>query len=176
MILVPPTRGILVLLQLWLLTIGVYGETYKCSRQEVPCGCGYWPVSTIERIINGVNARPYSWSMMVSIRLYGDMKHHCGGTILTDSHILTAASCFEYVDLNKPSNIGITTGIYFFAEKNPTERVADSVTIHPKWKSETGALTNDIAIIHLKNPLNITLDSYICTHLYSSSKCIGRRN
>ena len=165
-----PKRGILGLLQLWLLVIGVYGATYKCSREEVPCGCGYWPVSTMERIIDGDDSVPYSWSMMVSIQLYGKMKHHCGGTILTDSHILTAASCFEDIDLNKPSNIGIKTGVYFFAEKNPIERMADAVFIHPKWQSETGALTNDIAIIHLKDPLNITLESYI------ARTCIPRRD
>ena len=170
MVLVPPTRGILVILQLWLLVINVHSENYKCSRQEVPCGCGYWPVSTTERIINGVDSLPYSWSMMVSIRPTDKMEHHCGGTILSDSHILTAATCVELEKSDAPSVLSITTGIYFFAEKNPTVRVADAIYIHPKWKSETGTLTDDIAIIHLKDPLNITLDSYI------ARTCVPRRD
>ena len=171
MALVSTTRGILVILQLWLLVIGVFGRSYRCSRDEVPCGCGHRDVSTMERIINGVDSVPYSWSMMVSIRLRDAMYNLCGGTILTDSHILTAASCFENIDVvGTPSDVTITTGIYFFAEKNPTVRVADAVYIHPKWKSETGALTSDVAIIHLKEPLNITLDSYI------ARTCVPRRD
>jgi hypothetical protein len=54
--------------------------TYQCNRDEVQCGCGRRNVQFSQSHDN--EAVPYSWSMIVSIRLNGENKHLCSGTIL----------------------------------------------------------------------------------------------
>jgi len=55
-----------------------------------------------KRIIGGEDAVRHSWPFLASIRilLNGESEHHCGGTIISDRHILTAAHCiFVHVEL-----------------------------------------------------------------------------
>jgi len=55
-------------------------------------GCG---VSTIagSRIVGGQLADPQEWPWMVALMTDGDY-HFCGGVLITDLHVLTAAHCF----------------------------------------------------------------------------------
>src|SRR5690349_18707897 len=69
---------------------------YVCDKNMVPCGCSPSTVEIKARIINGENVIPYSWSMMVSLRVNQTSRESiCGGTILSESYILTAAHCVD---------------------------------------------------------------------------------
>ena len=70
---------------------------YKCKRIPDQCGCSLANAvfsthnqQTTSTIVDRQDAFPYSWPMMVSVRVNGT-EHFCGGTILSDSLILTAA-------------------------------------------------------------------------------------
>ena len=60
---------------------------------------------TNERIFNGSEASLNAFPWMVSVRfnLFGVLKTDCGGVILSDIFVLTAASCFQ--DLYCPYTI-----------------------------------------------------------------------
>ena len=49
-------------------------------------------------IINGEKAKPGAWPWHVQIFHYGD--HICGGSIISDRWILTAAHCLQLVRRN----------------------------------------------------------------------------
>ena len=45
------------------------------------------------RVINGQNARPHAWPWQVSLR--SNNRHFCGGSLIANNWVLTAAHCFR---------------------------------------------------------------------------------
>jgi hypothetical protein len=139
---------------------------YMCDRNKVNCGCGYRDVRLpTSRIIGGEDAVPNSWSMIVSIRgkRYKDdvyRTHICGGTILNEWYILTAAHCVDDNIVNTYSNITIAIGMHSQLEQNQTIREFDRIIIHPLWDRGT-RFANDIALIRLSEPLNFEINPFI---------------
>jgi secreted trypsin-like serine protease len=122
-------------------------HVYGCDK-KAPCGCGQTDVTlTSSRILDGEYAITHSWPMMVSIQRYN--KHQCGGTILSDSFVLTAAECLSsYED----SNITITAGIHRLSETVIVKRNIDRIYFHPNY-TRVRPYLHDIAIVHLAQPL-----------------------
>ena len=133
---------------------------YQC-RKDVPCGCGQTNVQTEGRIIQGEDARPYSWPMIVSLRAKNNNRHYCGGSILSESFILTAAHCVDAFSSGAKAGIKIVAGIHFLAEKTPLIPEVDQIYIHPNWTGALGNVQNDIALIRLSRPLNFTNNPFI---------------
>jgi len=78
-------------------TIEKSSNIYQCDK-KAPCGCGQTDVNlTISGIIGGEAAIKNSWPMIVSLQ-YND-QHICGGTILSDSFVLTSATCLTYLNM-----------------------------------------------------------------------------
>ncbi|CAF0852847.1 unnamed protein product [Adineta steineri] len=138
--------------------------TYDCNKSKVPCGCGYKNVNICQsRIIGGEGAVQHSWSIIVSLRMdcSGNNKgvtHCCGGTILTESYILTAAHC---VDNSLISNITVVAGIHNRVQINQTIRTVDRIIAHPNYTGPFHGLRNDIALLHLSEPLDFDTSPFI---------------
>ncbi|CAF1538225.1 unnamed protein product [Rotaria sordida] len=138
---------------------------YKCNN-KLSCGCGSSNVEINAYIINGEQAIRCSWPMIVSLRydfIHKNLsKHICGGTILTDLYILTAASCFEVIiDDIKLANISIAVGIHSRSESNQIIRKVDQIIIHQNWTRSQNIYHHDIALLHLSQPLNFHMNSCI---------------
>jgi secreted trypsin-like serine protease len=154
------------------LSVLTNAKHYKCNK-NLSCGCGYTNVEINARIINGEEAVPYSWSMIVSLRydFFHDgnfFRHACAGTILTDSYILTAASCLEVIkDDIQFANATIAAGIHRRSQTTEIIRTIDDILIHPNWK---GSWNNDydIALLHLSEPLDFQMNSFITRTCLSS--------
>jgi secreted trypsin-like serine protease len=132
---------------------------YQCSEYEFQCGCGRRNVA-LSPSTSGTseNALPYSWSMIVSIRVGTSNQHICSGTILDNSYILTAAHCLR----NRSSqNITIEAGMYYRSENGVSIRQVDHIYIHPNYTVGMNLYINDIAILHLSLPLDLENDKNI---------------
>ena len=110
------------------------------------------------RIVGGDIAKKGSWPWLVSLKkkFHGeDPEHFCGGTILSNTRILTAAHCFNGALTGTTSDLPIVSignwnqnddeeeGEFFVKAKN--------VKIHPKFREHPryGSLSYDLAIIEI---------------------------
>ncbi|XP_061115119.1 chymotrypsin-like elastase family member 2A [Conger conger] len=117
-------------------------------------GCGlptFPPVVT--RVVGGVDARPYSWPWQISLQYTsnGNWYHTCGGTLISNDWVLTAAHC-----ISSSRTYRVVLG-----KHNLKETEVDSVAIpaskmivHEKWNPFF--IRNDIALIKLEAPVTVS--------------------
>jgi secreted trypsin-like serine protease len=130
--------------------------------------------SMLSRIINGVESRPNGWPWLVSIGvryrgptgLWQNRTHICGGTLIENSHVLTAAHCLEqkiddrYVPFTSTnpsleSFFVLRIGIHDIRYTRSEELYgARRIFVHERFVSST--FENDIAIIRLDRPVIAT--------------------
>ncbi|XP_063708962.1 mite allergen Der p 3-like [Culicoides brevitarsis] len=100
-------------------------------------------------IIGGMEAKIQDVPYQVALYHYGIFK--CGGSILSEWYILTAAHCLDFAFL--------PTDAVTFRAGSANNRdggvivQAENITIHPEYDAET--FNNDVAIVKLKEPLEL---------------------
>ena len=123
------------------------------TRQSLTNQCGQTFVQPYLhaslRIVNGLIVKPHSFPWAVSLQYKGI--HDCGGVIIDQWHILTAAHCLDYS--NDLDNYFVRVGAHDQSSSGqliPTMQLI----IHPNY-DETRS-TNDIGIIKLATPIIFT--------------------
>ncbi|XP_011693284.1 PREDICTED: proclotting enzyme-like [Wasmannia auropunctata] len=127
-------------------------ETRKPRR---PRGCGMTTKTKI-RIAGGQPADPKEWPWMAALLRQGAIQY-CGGVLITDRHVLTAAHCVYRFKLH---DITVRLGEYDFTTSEETRALDFMVTeirIHRDFKLST--YEHDIAIIKIHRPT--VFNSYI---------------
>lgn len=127
--------------------------TYNCNSLPLSCGCGKNNVILSQgRILDGEEAVPLSWTMVVSVRFNDSVKYSCGGSILTPYYIITSAYC---VDGISKLDMSIAAGIHDLVDDFPTVRYVQDIFIHPQWNRSDDTYQNDIALLNIFPPLSI---------------------
>ncbi|XP_044186841.1 tryptase-2-like [Thunnus albacares] len=130
-------------------------------------------------IVGGRDAVKDRWPWMVHINITasdGHDKWRCGGSILSDQWVLTAASCWD--DQRNPSlrRSMVFVGSYKLHEAPTRYLGVRSVIKHPQYRSFHGGSVNNIALVELTKNLTdkqggrVNL-SEANDNLHASSEC-----
>merc|ERR1711862_493626 len=120
------------------------GKTNKKDRGQPRAECGIEGPKA--KIVGGEEATPHTWPWQVA--LFIDNAWFCGGSIISENYVLTAAYCADGA-----SYFEVLAGAH-----NVREDEDDRIEItsyngwtHPSWDSWT--LQNDLALIELPQPV-----------------------
>ena len=125
-------------------------------------GCGIKPT----RIVGGSEAEPYSIPWQVGLLHWGYTYPHCGGTLISNRHVLTAAHCTNSIS-SSYNSIVVVVGDHKIIDNfhgfnlDGTFHTICRIQNHPQYNNET--FNNDFAIITLTRPVEIGIRvNYAC--------------
>ena len=109
------------------------------------------------RIFGGTEPAINTFPWMVSVRIDGlnTLAHICGGTLISDSFVLTSVSCLQST-LIFTSILSVKAGIHRVfndTEENAQLRRVTRVITHPNYNATN--LLNDLALVIVDKPFNI---------------------
>ncbi|XP_073459873.1 chymotrypsin-C-like, partial [Aquarana catesbeiana] len=116
---------------------------YSCGVPAVP--------PSVARVVNGVDVRPHSWPWQISLQYQGssgNWGHTCGGTLISENWVLTAAHC-----ISSSRTYRVYLGKHSLQTADEEGSVAistEKIIVHEKWNSFL--IVNDIALIKLSQP------------------------
>ncbi|OAD59342.1 Serine proteinase stubble [Eufriesea mexicana] len=108
-----------------------------------------------ERIVGGQNADPGEWPWIAA--LFNGGRQFCGGSLIDDKHVLTAAHCVANMNSWDVARLTVRLGDYNIKtnlEVRHIERRVKRVVRHRGFNSRT--LYNDIALLTLNEPVPFT--------------------
>ncbi|KAH8328591.1 hypothetical protein KR067_011288 [Drosophila pandora] len=127
------------------------------SAEGLPLQCGNKnPVSPDqERIVGGINASPHEFPWIAV--LFKSGKQFCGGSLITNSHILTAAHCVARMTSWDVAALTAHLGDYNIRTDFEVQHVSRRIKRLVRHKGfEFSTLHNDIAILTLSEPVPFT--------------------
>lgn len=124
-----------------LLAVGLLAAAVAANTIPHPFGAAV----TDMRIGGGLTAQPGQFPFIVSLRLF-DNSHQCGGSILSERWILTAAHC---VDL--PAELmRVVVGAHHVTDDGH-EHTISRIVVHEGYSIQT--ISHDIALIEVAEPI-----------------------
>ncbi|XP_016961686.1 serine proteinase stubble [Drosophila biarmipes] len=127
------------------------------SPEGLPLQCGNKnPVTPDqERIVGGINASPHEFPWIAV--LFKSGKQFCGGSLITNSHILTAAHCVARMTSWDVAALTAHLGDYNIGTDFEVQHVSRRIKRLVRHKGfEFSHLHNDVAILTLSEPVPFT--------------------
>ncbi|XP_071288357.1 coagulation factor XI [Agelaius tricolor] len=132
----------------------ISGYSLRLCKKKASTVCMQHSARTV-RIVGGTDSSPGEWPWQVSLHAkLSRQRHLCGGSIISNQWILTAAHCVS--SLENPNIWRIYAGILRQSEINedtPFFKV-EEIIVHSQYKY--AHIGHDIALMKLAEPMNFT--------------------
>nr|XP_046252790.1 chymotrypsin-C-like [Scatophagus argus] len=117
-------------------------------------GCGqptYRPV--LSRVVGGEDVRPHSWPWQISLQYnrQGEWRHTCGGTLISNEWVLTAAHC---ISSGMEYRVALGKHDLIQNEESAVFKGTGTIIVHENWNPFF--IRNDIALIKLESPVTFS--------------------
>ncbi|XP_028419437.1 serine protease 27 [Perca flavescens] len=114
--------------------------------------CGKAVLNT--RIVGGEDAPPGSWPWQASLQ--NDDSHFCGGSLINNQWVLTAAHCVPFINLGTVVYLGLQS--LPGPNLNAVSRNLSVITPHPSYGLATNVnrFDNDLCLLKLSAPVSFT--------------------
>ena len=114
-------------------------------------------IQSTDRILNGTEASEHEFPWMISLRLnfLNVIRRDCGGVAISENFLLTAASCFQDIEVFK-QYFTVQAGIHQLDQSDLPDvqkRQLANLILHPNYTA-TGYM-NDIALVQVTFPLDL---------------------
>ncbi|KAF7218912.1 transmembrane protease serine 13a [Nothobranchius furzeri] len=125
----------------------------SCANQEtvslqcVDCG----KRQLVSRIIGGTAAKSGDWPWQVSLQYRGS--HVCGGVLISQDFVLTAAHCFPSPAYRVASNWRVFAGIVSLMDQ-PRPYLIERILVNENYNSDTN--DQDVALLKLTSPVTFS--------------------
>ncbi|XP_075455006.1 acrosin-like [Ascaphus truei] len=120
--------------------------------------CGNRPLVEDQRgsrVVGGIDALPGNWPWLVSIQYPTDdhYEHLCGGSILNNQWVLTAAHCFKNEEEETIYSWRLVFGANQLSDLGPETQVRgiENLIVHEHYDPEIER--NDVALINIAEPI-----------------------
>ncbi|RMZ94641.1 chymotrypsin-like protease CTRL-1 [Brachionus plicatilis] len=120
-------------------------------------GCGLRPLEDPARVISGTEATPGDWAWSVSLTMNG--RHFCGGVLIDDTTVVSAAHCFSGSSYINPA-LRVDIGVH---DRNNKEDWVQTRTVSKLYIHQSFSMQNlryDIALIKLSSKITLN-DTYV---------------
>ncbi|XP_015782661.1 trypsin-like [Tetranychus urticae] len=121
--------------------------------------CGTQLKSLAGRVVGGREAEdgefPWQVSLQLKHRFFG-YRHFCGGTIIGNRWIVTAAHCANHIDNN--NTIAVLGAIDLTPFQYHVKAAINSTFVHPNYNQNT--IENDIALLKTSEKIDLTGQNY----------------
>uniref|UniRef100_A0A2K6PT76 pancreatic elastase II n=1 Tax=Rhinopithecus roxellana TaxID=61622 RepID=A0A2K6PT76_RHIRO len=118
------------------------------------CGVPTYPPS-VTRVVGGEEAKRNSWPWQVSLQYTsnGNWHHTCGGTLIANKWVLTAAHC---ISSSRTYRVVLGRHNLNIAESGSLTVSVSKTVVHQNWNSNQISKGYDIALVKLANSVSLT--------------------
>ncbi|XP_065085149.1 spaetzle-processing enzyme-like isoform X2 [Ochlerotatus camptorhynchus] len=149
------------LLVLFLFFLCLLLPDHQCLAAAVPCG--QRQISHMGFILGGKSAREADWPWHAAIftrQRSGQEAYICGGTVISDNFILTAAHCtVVFREVLPPESFTVKVGLHNKSSPSEHSRTYEIVEVIRNDEFSIDNLKNDIALLRTEE--DITFSDYI---------------
>merc|ERR1711971_1423950 len=114
------------------------------------CQCGVKGGAANGRIVGGQETEQHEYPWQVGLVSRNGRSPWCGGTLISSTHVLTAAHCTQ----SDASSIAVILGEHNIADSDFNRVNVAEIINHPEYNS--GTTDNDYAILRLASPVTFT--------------------
>lgn len=134
-----------------------FTDLMEKSSKSDKCACG--PVTQGQRIVNGEEATAHEFPWIISM-MDGSGYWYCGGSILNEEWIVTAAHCVHGNSDKENKDVWVRVGDHDNSDPDDTDFhkkqtfKVKRIVIHPKY--DPGTTNNDVALLKLKDKIDFS--------------------